>query len=83
MRKRNVSYLSDTLIWTLIYLLPILLFACSFFAYKLTALADFDFATFIQNNFHILDTNVIYVALVDLFGSNGQLPLFDTSSFTL
>lgn len=80
MRKRNISYLADTLIWTLIYLLPILLFAFSFFAYKLTTAVDFDFAVFIQNNFHILDTNVIYVSLVDLFGSAGQLPLFDTSS---
>lgn len=80
MRKRNISYLADTLIWTLIYLLPILLFACSFFAYQLTSSVDFDFAVFIQNNFHILDTNVIYVSLVDLFGSAGQLPLFDTTS---
>ncbi len=80
MRKRNVSYLADTLIWTLIYLLPLLLFGLHFFAYKFNSIVDFDLATFIQNNFHILDSNVIYVSLVDLFGSNGQLPLFDTTS---
>lgn len=80
MRKRNVSYFADLILWTIIYLLPILCFAFQFFSYDLTAISNFSFSTFIQDNFNILESNVIYTSLVDLFGSTGELPLFDTQS---
>lgn len=80
MRKRNASYLADLILWTIIYLLPLLFFAFQFFSYDLTAVNTFNFSNFIQDNFNILESNVIYTSLVDLFGSAGQLPLFDTSS---
>lgn len=81
MRKRNVNFCLDSIIWAVFYSLPVIFYALSFIAYDLTSVSTLPtFATFIQENFNILSTNIIYTGLVDLFGSNGILPLLDTTS---
>lgn len=81
MRKRNLSFCIDNIIWAIIAMLPILCFIVSYTAYDLSTVESLPtFAEFFQDNFALLSNNFIYTGFVEIFGSNGVMPLIDTTS---
>lgn len=81
MRKRNVNFYVDSIIWAVIVLLPILFFALSYLSYDLSTVESLPtFSEFFSSNFSVLSDNFIYVGFVDIFGSNGIMPFLDTTS---
>lgn len=73
MRKRNVDFCLDKLMWTLIYVAPLLLVLFSAFITPLQ-----DVLTTVDNSSFVSDfvTTGVYTALNDIFGADGILPLF-------
>lgn len=80
MRKRTILNLADSIFWLIIALLPLILYLVPYFAYELTSVATFDsFATFL-NGFGINTDSIFYTSMIDLFGSDGILPMFDSTT---
>lgn len=77
LRKKTISNLADHIFWLIVGLMPLILYALQFLAYKLTAVSS-DLPTFLDymHNFGLSTTSVCYTALQELFGSTGVLPLF-------
>lgn len=72
MRKRTIKYFCDSIMWYIIYLLPI-------FAYMLICFNDHNASlsgVMSSLGVDILSDNVIYTSLSSLFGVSGVLPLF-------
>lgn len=74
MGKKKISWLYDLLYYGLFTLIPIIAYVVH--------LHHFDNVTLISffEDMGILNTNVIFTAFVDMFGTNGYLPLIDDSS---
>ena len=74
MRKRNVSYLFDTFMWYLIYLLPL-------FFWLGMSLIGKNFVTlesvFTSAGFGFITDNFITTGLSNIVGVNGVMPLFN------
>ena len=73
MRQRTIKNLFDNAFWYLLYLLPLILIAFSF--YRTGNLVNLS-TCFEQIGFNIITTNPIYTSLIDVFGVSGVLPLF-------
>lgn len=73
MRKKTISFGLDHIMWTIIYIFPILLVL---FASAVTPLADV--ITTVNNSAFVTDfsSTQIYSVLNDIFGIDGILPLF-------
>lgn len=74
MRRKNIEKIADTIFWYAVYGLPI-------FAYIIyvsnPSTTDYAFATFLSTfGASITQNNVVYVALADVFGANGVMPVF-------
>lgn len=74
MSKKKINYLYDILYYALFSLIPIIAYIVHQHHF-----ADATLMSFFQE-FGILNTNVIFTALVDMFGTNGYLPLLDSTS---
>ena len=76
MRKRTVKHFFDELLWFFIYAMPFIICLYSFKQdTSISYLTQLDsFLTSIH-----LDTNVVYTAFIDLFGTNGVFPLFSSN----
>lgn len=81
MRKRTISYCVDILFWLVVSLLPVLFYVIQPLAYELTSAQD-TLPSFAQTmaTFGINDTNYLYVALMDIFGSDGLMPFLSSDS---
>lgn len=73
MRKRTISHLFDKAFWYLLYLLPLILIAFTF--YRTGNLVNLS-TCLEQMGLNIITTNPIYTTLIDVFGVSGVLPLF-------
>lgn len=72
MRKRTINHLSDSIMWYLIYLFPLLVILMGVF-YNNTPMTFYnEFLSW----FNLSTGNFVYDALEDLFGTGGILPLF-------
>ena len=73
MRKRTINCLADTIFWYALYFLPILVLILMSLHNPTTSVAD------IINTLglNILQDNIIFTSLSDLFGTGGVMPLFD------
>ena len=80
MRKRNVSYLIDKLFWTLILILPLIVWVAIMIQQKqFIGLTN----ALIQMNLFPKIDNSIYTTLLSVFGENGVLPLLQTPDILL
>lgn len=74
MRKRTQNHLFDSIMWYLIYLLPLL---CLVLAFS-TGVTDLTISGLMsQLGLQVLTDNVIYSNLVGIFGADGVFPLFN------
>lgn len=78
MRKKTISFGLDNILWYMVYLLPIL----CFLVYLSVSSAPIAFETFMTDilGFSMVLDNPFISTVSAVFGSNGILPLFDTSS---
>lgn len=77
MRKRTVNYMADTIFWYALYFLPVLAYLFYIMgASKIGGTPIINFTEFIGEFADILATNPINVALQDMFGSGGLMPIF-------
>lgn len=74
MRKRSCSHFFDTFMWWLIYLLPFLMYLFGFI-FGRNPIASLD--TFFSTTGLASTNSIIFTTLVDIFGSDGIVPLFD------
>lgn len=81
MRKKRFDYVLDKIIWSIILLLPLIMYLGQYLMYELTSVTTlptlFDY---ISINFNLDSTNILYVSLMDLFGPEGVLPYFSANS---
>lgn len=80
MRKRNVNHIADTIIWTLIYIAPLLM------AFLVCTTDGTTFNTAIVEVFRLFTidaNNPILLALIDIFGAPGILPTFANNSIVV
>lgn len=79
MRKRNISYGLDQIMWTVIYIFPLLILL---FGAVITPMGDLlevvNTSDFVQD----FASTGVYTALEDIFGVNGILPLFTGATGT-
>lgn len=74
MRKKTQNRLFDNIFWYFVYMLPLL--AMVIFIAKNGA-TDFSIINCFQTlGITIFDNNIIYTALIDIFGSTGAFPVF-------
>lgn len=73
MRTKTIETLIDRLFWALVLILPMVAYVI------INHHGSTDFIS-VLNQFYINDTNVIYTALVEMFGTGGYLPFIDTTS---
>jgi len=76
MRKRTITHFFDTLMWYLLYLLPVLVFLFALLAMPLP-----DLCSYVSNSpISAIKDTFIFEALDSVFGANGLLPLFSGSA---
>lgn len=74
MRKRSCIHFFDTFMWYLFYMLPLLMYLFGFVFGK-NPIASLD--TFFANTGLASTNSIIYISLVELWGADGILPLFE------
>lgn len=74
MSKKKINYLYDLLYYAIFMLIPVIAY--------IIHLHHFDNITLMSffQEFGILSDNIIFTTLVDMFGTNGYLPLIDSTS---
>lgn len=72
MRKRNVSYLADTIFWYLLYFLPVIAFGIMLAVGQVTT---FDSALSTLG-LTIDESSIAYTTLSSIIGAGGILPMF-------
>lgn len=77
MRKKTISFGLDNIFWYLVYLLPLLCYLVF-----LGAGGSAPFYDFMSNTIglHIVTDNIFITTVSSIFGSDGIVPLLDTSS---
>ena len=76
MRKRSISHFFDTLMWYLLYLLPIIVFLVA-----LTSMTLPDLCAFVSRSpISAIRDTFVFSALDKLFGTDGLLPMFTGSA---
>lgn len=83
MRKRTIKYISDKALWLFAMLIPLIYTLVVNFHYTEThaPISVLDVFTNVEYGFAVANDNFILVALNELFGTAGVLPLWDASSF--
>lgn len=74
MRKKSIAYFSDTFMWYLIYLFPLLIFLFALKGSDIETVATY----FSTNLYPVFSNNVIFTSLNQIFGNDPTaiLPLF-------
>lgn len=82
MRKKTVNHLADTIFWYVLYFLPVIAYVLYLVACEpMSAVPVVNMGDFVaQIGLQFDSTNVIYSALVDLFGPGGILPLINSTA---
>lgn len=75
MRKRNFSFCLDNFFWYVIYFMPIIFYCFAFLSHVYTPPAFDVFFEFIGVD---VATTQTYGVLLDIFGTSGVMPLFDS-----
>lgn len=76
MRKRTVTHFFDTLMWYLLYLLPIIVFLVA-----LTSMTLPDLCAYVSGSpISAISETFVFKELASLFGSDGILPMFTGSA---
>ena len=73
MRKRTINHFFDNVFWYILYILPLILIALTF--YRTGSLVNLS-TCFSELGLSVFTSNTIYTTFIDLFGSAGVLPLF-------
>lgn len=81
MRKRNISYLFDTLFWFLMWLLPALFYLFNYLAFDINSagVSIASFSQFIVDNFGISTSSTLYSSLFTIFADDNYLGVIDTT----
>lgn len=79
MRKRTISHLFDTIMWYIIYLLPLILTIISWRTSGNLSISSI----MTTAGFEILSTNLIFTSLSALFGSTGIFPIFNSTDILM
>lgn len=81
MRKKTINRLVDSGFWLIIALLPVIFYVVQPLAYELTTtnevLPSFND---VMATFGMDSSNIIYTSLMDIFGKDGIMPFFGTTS---
>lgn len=91
MRKRNIKTVADTIFWYALYFLPIIVCLVTLcnrsdvFWQNNVDYVDFGawFEYFIEMFMPFGVNNPVYMALVDVFGQNGVIPVFGEGSMSI
>lgn len=76
MRNKKLKCLFDTLFWYTLYMLPILLLLLNWFRAGNSSFS----AVFLTAGLDIVSNNVLFTALIDLFGANSDIfPIFSSN----
>lgn len=80
MRKKTISFGLDNIFWYIVYLLPIL----CYLIYLSTGSSVVSLAVFMTDNLglSVVADNVFLTTISSIFGSNGIVPLLDTTTGT-
>lgn len=73
MRKKTIKCLCDSIFWSIVYLLPLIIMALS--VYRTGSIVSITSAMSTLG-VTIFENNVIYTSLIEIFGSAGIFPLF-------
>lgn len=79
MRKRNIAYFFDTLMWYLLYLLPLIAFIISFCLGQNLTFSSLFFGIGLD----IVSDNIVLITLVSIFGSTGVFPVFSSNDLLI
>lgn len=79
MRKSNCLCFFDIILWFLIYSLPLLVILFCSFKGDIVSISS----AFSSLGLNVVSDNIVYTALVDLFGSSGVLPLIADNGILL
>lgn len=77
MRKKTILYFVDTVFWWTVYALPVILLVIGNNNFSSDTVAG----DILRNFFYLVADNPIVTALVGLFGDEGVLPFFSSSSY--
>lgn len=82
MKKRVAKYVFDRVYWHLLCLLPIIAYVISLLAFQLSEVQTLPtFMEFVDGqSIAIITDSFVYDTFMQLFGTNGILPLFDDYS---
>lgn len=79
MRKKTISHLLDSVMWYLIYILPLIAFGILLVNNSAVTLSS----AMTSVGLGILTDNVVFTALSGIFGAGGVLPLFASADILL
>lgn len=80
MRKKSINNFFESLLWYLIYLLPLICFVILLFkSGKPLTLSD----CMVSCNLGVLTDNVIVTSISSIFGADGVMPLFASADLLL
>lgn len=84
MRKRNFKFYIDKVIWAVIVLLPLILYAINLLSYRLTSASETlpSLYQYLVDFGCTSETNIVYTAITSIFGngSDSILSLFGSNS---
>ena len=79
MRKRTIKCLADTIFWYALYFLPILILILMSIHNPITSISS----VISTLGLNVLQDNIIFTTLSDIFGSGGVLPFFQSTDLIL
>lgn len=79
MRKRTIKCLADTIFWYALYFLPILILILMSIHNPITSISS----VISTLGFNVLQDNIIFTTLSDIFGSGGVLPFFQSTDLII
>ena len=70
---KSIKYTFDNLFWYLLYLLPVICF--------MIRGGESTFLSFLEDiGFSLTNSNIVFSTMSDIFGANGIIPFFESSS---
>lgn len=79
MRKRTIKCLADTIFWYALYFLPILILILMSIHNPITSISS----VISTLGLNVLQDNIIFTTLSDIFGSGGVLPFFQSTDLII
>lgn len=81
MRKRTIKTMADTIFWYVLYFMPVIGYLLFMFIHPsgsgtVNPISFMDYLS--ASGFTVVQDNILYTSLMDIFGSNGLLPFFNS-----